>query len=157
VRRILLVCTGNTCRSPMAEALLRHKLANRGLDEVASLSAGTGAWEGAPASAGAYLVSLEHGLDLSSHRARLLTREMVSDADLVLTMARHHLARVEELGAAGKAYLLGEFAGRERDSAELRDPFGGELEGYRETFEALDTMLEAVVARLEQERLGDRR
>lgn len=157
MRRILLVCTGNTCRSPMAEALLRHKLSSRGLEEIEPLSAGTGAWEGAPASEGAYLVSLEHGLDLSSHRARLLTREMVAEADLVLTMARHHLARVEELGAAGKAWLLGEFAGRTRDSAELRDPFGGELEGYRETFQELDTMLEAIVTRLQRERLGDRR
>jgi protein-tyrosine phosphatase len=82
---------------------------------------------------------------------------MVAAADLVLTMARHHLARVEQLGAPGTAHLLGEYAGRQGASAEVRDPFGGELDGYREAFEELDGMLEAVVERLEREHLGDRR
>jgi protein-tyrosine-phosphatase len=141
----------------MAEALLRQKLRERGVEGVAVSSAGTGAWDGAPASEGAYLVALEHGLDLSSHRAQLLTRELAASASLVLTMARHHLARVEQLGAAGAAHLLGEYAGREGAIAEVRDPFGGDLEGYRETFEELEGMLEAIVARLERERLGDRR
>lgn len=157
MNQVLLICTGNTCRSPLAEALLRHKLRERGVDAVSVSSAGTGAWDGAPASEGAYLVALEHGLDLSSHRARLLTRELAAAADLVLTMSRHHLARAEQLGAAGKVYLLGEYAGRDGPSAEVPDPFGGDLEGYRETFEELDQVLDAIVARLERERLGDRR
>jgi len=157
VTHILLICTGNTCRSPLAEAMLRRKLQERGVEGVTVGSAGTGAWDGAPASEGAYLVALEHGLDLSSHRARLLTRELVDGSDLVLTMARHHLARAEQLGASGKAHLLGEFAGGEGATAEVRDPFGGDLEGYRETYEELDAMLGAIVARLERERLGDRR
>ena len=141
----------------MAEAMLRQKLQERGVDGVLVSSAGSGAWDGAPASEGAYLVALEHGLDLSSHRARLLTRELTAAADLVLTMARHHLARVEQLGAAGKVHLLGEYAGREGPAAEVRDPFGGDLDGYRETFDELDRVLDAIVVRLERERLGDRR
>jgi protein-tyrosine-phosphatase len=154
---ILLVCTGNTCRSPLAEALLRTKLAERGVDGVEVSSAGTGAWDGAPASEGAYLVALEHGLDLSAHRARLLNKEVASTADVILTMARHHRARVEQLGATGKAHLLGEYAGRTGPAAEVRDPFGGDLQGYRETYEELDGLLDAVVVRLERERSGDRR
>ncbi len=155
--QILLVCTGNTCRSPMGEALLRRKLSERGLDGITVGSAGTGAWDGAPASEGAYLVALENGLDLSAHRARLLTRDLASSADLILTMARHHRARVEQLGPTGETHLLGEYAGHSGTEAEVRDPFGGDIEGYRDTFTELDSLLEQVLTRVERERLGDRR
>lgn len=151
MKHILFVCTGNTCRSPLAEVLLRQKLEERGLAGVTVASAGTGAWDGAPASEGAYLVALEHGLDLSAHRARLLTRELVQGSDMVLTMARHHRARVEQLGSGAKAHLLGEFAGRQGEDAEVRDPFGGDLEGYRETFDELETLVLEVAQRLAKE------
>lgn len=141
----------------MAEALLRLKLGQRGIEGVTVASAGTGAWEGAPASEGAYLVALEHGVDLSGHRARLLTREVLAEADLALTMAHHHRARVEQLGGGLHAVLLGEYAGAEGAGAEVHDPFGGDLEGYRETWAQLDQLLDGVTARLERERLRDRR
>jgi protein-tyrosine-phosphatase len=157
VIRILVICTGNTCRSPLAEALLRRQFQERSIEGVTIASAGTGAWDGAPASEGAYLVGLEHGLDLSAHRAQLLTRELVQDADMVFTMARHHRARVEQLGGAGKTHLLGEYAGFSGDDAEVNDPFGGELEGYRETVVDLIAMTAAVADRVVRERSGDRR
>lgn len=150
-KRILLVCTGNICRSPLAAALLERSLAQRAIVGVAVSSAGTGAWDGAPASEGAYLVGLERGLDLSGHRARLLTRELVEGADLVLTMARHHRARVDELGGAGHVFVLGEYAGREGDDAEVSDPFGGDLEVYRETCAELEALLQAAVERIAKE------
>ena len=99
-KRILLVCTGNICRSPLAAALLERALGERAAEGITVSSAGTGAWDGAPVSEGAYLVGLERGLDLSGHRARLLTRELVERADLILTMARHHRARVDELDSS---------------------------------------------------------
>jgi len=158
IRRILLVCTGNICRSPLAEALLRRDLKARGFPEIDVGSAGTGAWDGAPASEGAYLVGLERGLDLSAHRARLLTRELVESADLVLTMARHHRARVEELGGEGRVFVLGEYAGRDGDDAEVSDPFGGDLDVYRDTCAELEALSTAVTERLARERQsGDRR
>jgi protein arginine phosphatase len=146
--RILMICTGNTCRSPMAEALLRRHLAQVGRDEVVVESAGTGAWDGAPASEGSYLVSLEQGVDLSSHRARMLTKDLVREADLVLAMSRPHLARARELGAAGRAHLLGEYAGYQGPDAEIDDPFGGELEDFRHTLRRLESMMPAIVSRL---------
>ncbi len=149
--KILLVCTGNICRSPLAAALLQRALTERGIEGMDVSSAGTGAWDGAPVSEGAYLVGLERGLDLSAHRARLLTRELIEEADLVLTMARHHRARVDELGGEGRVFVLGEYAGREGDEAEVSDPFGGDLEVYRDTCVELEALIEAAVERIVKE------
>ena len=154
---VVIVCTGNTCRSPIAEALAQRAFADQGVSDITVTSAGTGAWDGAPVSEGAYLVGLERQIDLSQHQATLLTREVVNAADLILTMARHHRARVEELGGGEKAHLLGEYAGLAGDEAEVRDPFGGDLEEYRSTFSQLERLLEPAIARIGQELQGDQR
>jgi protein-tyrosine-phosphatase len=157
IRNVLFVCTGNICRSPLAASLLERALKERSV-EMTVASAGTGAWDGAPASEGAYLVGLERGLDLSGHRARLLSRELVEQADLILTMARHHRARVDELGGEGRVFVLGEYAGREGDDVEVSDPFGGDLEVYRDTCVELEALAAAVAERLAAEsKRGDQR
>ncbi len=156
IQNVLFVCTGNICRSPLAASLLERALKERGIEDVMVTSAGTGAWDGAPASEGAYLVGLERGLDLSGHRARLLTRELVEQADLILTMARHHRARVDELGGEGRVFVLGEYAGRGGD--EVSDPFGGDLGVYRDTAQELEGLTAAVADRLAAEsKRGDQR
>lgn len=154
--KILLVCTGNTCRSPLAEVLLRRALEEAGVEDVAVASAGTGALVGEPASEGSYLVALENGLDLTAHRARVVTREMLSDTDLVLTMDRAHLRKLELLGASGRSHLLGEYAGTVGE-VEVADPVGGPIEGYRTTYQQLDDMTRSVARRIAQEARDDRR
>lgn len=151
---ILLVCTGNTCRSPLAEAMLRARLADRPrLAETTSVaSAGTGAWRGTPASEGSYLVALERGLDLSAHRAVALTPELVERADVILTMGRSHLASVKAMGGADRVHTLVDFAGRLPELPdEVADPIGGDVEAYRQLAGVLDHLLALAVTRLERE------
>jgi protein-tyrosine phosphatase len=140
----------------MAEVLLRRALSEAGVEGVDVSSAGTGAFGGEPASEGAYLVALEDGLDLTTHRARPVTRELLADTDLVLAMAHSHLRKLEQLGAQGRAHLLGEYAGG-TGQGEVADPMGGPIEGYRSTYQQLEAMTQRVALRLAEEVQGDRR
>lgn len=140
--RITFVCTGNTCRSPMAEVIARRMIAEEEIGGVTVGSAGTAAWEGAPASEGARSAAAEAGLDLESHGSRLLTEEVVGSSGLILCMGREHLWRAMELGGGGHTYLLSEMAGQ---SGEVEDPFGGTNDVYRSTFEELAWLVGAVL------------
>ncbi len=150
--RILFVCTGNTCRSAMAEAIARKIAQERGMTDIEVGSAGTAAWESAPASDGALLVCLERATDISQHQARLLTRELLDSYDLVLAMGPHHVERVEALGGKGKTFLITTYASRGASDRPIGDPFGGELELYRETYDELERELQRVFDRIAAER-----
>lgn len=150
--RILFVCSGNTCRSPFAEAVFRARAAARGLDGVEAVSAGTGALDGTAASEGTYLAALELGADVSGHRSRRLTRELIDEADLILTMGRAHRDVVERSGGAGKVHLLGEYAGLTGRAAEVPDPYGGDMDAYRAMATEVGGMIDRVLERLARER-----
>jgi protein arginine phosphatase len=150
---LLFVCTGNTCRSPLAMALAQRALRERGWTRVEVRSAGVAAYPGGPASQGSIRAAERHGIDLRPHRAVQLTRDLVAWSDLVLTMSPGHLVGVELLGGEGKSELITDFAsggepGAPEGSEGVSDPIGGGDEQYERTFRELSRLVERALDRL---------
>ncbi len=121
--KILFVCSGNTCRSPMAEGIFRKMVKEKGWeDRVLCQSAGLAPAEGEPASENAVAVCREIGVDISSHTARRLTGEELPQWDIFFVMTATHAYILERAGAlAAKIYV----------PEEIGDPYGHDLETYR--------------------------
>jgi protein-tyrosine-phosphatase len=146
---ILYVCTGNTCRSPMAEVLTRAELERRGWTHVRVASAGVAADPGNVASRHAQTVVSRRGLDLGSHASRLLTPELLAWADLVLAMSPSQLPAIAYYAGEEKTALIGEFAaGREGGGYRVSDPFGCDEEVYEQTLDELTGLVARVLDRL---------
>lgn len=148
-RRVLFICTGNTCRSPLAEALAAR---NHRAEAWSFVSAGLDAVPGRGASAGALVAARELGLDLSAHRSRSVTLELLGEVDWIVGMTRSHAAvfRSRYLGFfAGRLGVLGcpgeDLAGQRFSGLceEVADPFGGDGEAYRAAAEQIARLLEA--------------
>lgn len=132
--KVLFVCTGNTCRSPMAEGIFRRMMKERGLgDQVLCQSAGLSAVEGDPVAENAAAACREIGVEIGGHTARRLTGEELPQWDWFFAMSRTHAYILEQAGApVQKIYVSGE----------IQDPFGGDLETYRRCRDKLVQELE---------------
>jgi protein-tyrosine phosphatase len=150
---ILLVCTGNTCRSPMAEAICRKLLAKRlgctvaelGDRGVLVMSAGLSAMMGSRATPEAVEVVRPMGIDLADHASQPLTQQLVRHADVIWTMTRSHRRAIVEQwpeSASRTAVLC-------RDQADVADPIGGPIEFYQQCAGQIEAELKVRIAELE--------
>ena len=142
--RILFVCTGNTCRSPMAVGVLKKLLPPELLRRVDIDSAGVGARDGDRASEGALEAAGSRGVDISGHRAKKLTRALLNRADLILVMEKAHMDRVREMCPSRMEHvmLLTELGRPDvAGSREISDPIGGSTEVYRRCFSQIEISL----------------
>lgn len=142
--KVLFVCSGNTCRSPMAEGVFRKMLEERGLEsKVFCQSAGLSAVDGEPAAENAILACREIGVDLTEHRARKLTGEELAVWDFYFAMTPTHAYILERAGAPATHIYL--------PSREIADPFGQDLETYCNCRDRLRTELRVFLERLERQ------
>jgi protein-tyrosine-phosphatase len=148
--RLVLLCTGNTCRSPLAAAAFREEL-GADAERVEVLSAGTAASEGHPASAGAIEAAARAGLDLSAHRSQRPSAELLSGADLVLGMEAEHVRAAAALGAdPRRTHLLSEWPESGEPALAVSDPFGGSLEAYEECLGRIRRHVRRIVPRVRE-------
>jgi len=147
IKHIIFICTGNTCRSPMAEGIARKLFADYGLSITVD-SFGTLQMGGNPPSPEAISLCIKHDIDISQHKAQQLTLEAAQKADLILTMERKHIYWIEDFFGehiAQKAQLLTEYLSEKPFGDEIPDPIGEGRMIYEEVFEMLWKEIERIV------------
>ncbi len=146
--KILYVCTGNTCRSPMAEGIMKKLLADHGIDTVDVSSAGIGTLDGYPATHNAVEVSAKHGIDISQHHSTRMNERLFKESDLVFALAAEHHKQLEKMvNSDRKLYMLKAFPQTDLSDAEhsVDDPIGGSMEEYLVTFKEIYSAIEGTL------------
>ena len=146
VKHIAFVCTGNCCRSPMAEGIARRIFSAHGFEYNFS-SYGILDLDNTPPSTQALKICAEHGIDISRHRSQVLTRSAAEKMDLILTMERAHIDWIRRnIGEdiAAKTYLLTEYPERSARADEIPDPIGMPDEFYSDVFHRIWREIERI-------------
>ncbi len=154
MKHILFVCSGNTCRSPMAEGILKKYLIENNMSDRFSVSsAGIFAFDGDEANIKSELVCSENAIDISEHQAKQLDQQSVKDSDYIIAMTKELKTQIASryLNDAHKIYTLGEIT--KRPGSSIPDPFGQSLDIYRKTYDMLDVLIKELVQRLIEEEL----
>jgi len=151
MKKLIFVCTGNTCRSPMAEGLLKHLLGPDCGWEVSS--AGVCAANGWPPSENAVAALREKGIDISHQRSKTLTPDLIETADLLVTMTCGHRNAILAVSpeSDGKVFLLKSF-GIAQCAADIYDPVGEALDVYRRVRDEIDAALPDLILYMMEER-----
>ncbi len=147
IESILFVCTGNICRSPMAEGMLKDRLEKGKKTGFRVSSAGTWGLEGENAASHALSVCREKGIDISEHKARRLTERMVREGDLIVVMEFDHFHAILEMcpDADKKTRMLTQFGVNKRNFYEpVPDPYGRRKRQYVKCFEQMDKHMEVL-------------